>query len=52
MRIGTKRAKYTIRIYDNKTNKTKSFVFDNDIKNVKKLANLIKRLLREYYDEK
>ena len=51
MRIGKKRAKFTIRIYDNRTNKTKSFVFDNEIKNVEKLANLIKKLLRKYYEK-
>lgn len=49
MRIGKKRAKFTIRIYDNKNNKTKSFVFDNKIKDVNRLALIIKTLLEAHY---
>ena len=49
MRIGKKKARYTIRLYDNKNNKTKSFVFDDNLKNVEELANLIKKLLGKHY---
>lgn len=49
MRIGKKRAKFTIRIYDNASNKTRSFVFDNAIKSVEKLAHVIKTLLEQHY---
>lgn len=51
MRIGKKRAKFTIRLYDNSTNKTKSFVFDNKIGDVDHLASVIKTLLRKYYQK-
>ncbi len=49
MRIGKTKARFTIRLYDNKNNKTKSFVFDNGLKSVEELANLIKKLLGEHY---
>lgn len=49
MRIGKKRAKFTIRIYDNKSNKTKSFVFDNKIKNINTIFTVLKTLLENYY---
>ncbi len=50
MRIGRKKARFTIRICDNLSNKTKSFVFDNDLKSVDELFNLIKNLLEKYYN--
>lgn len=51
MRIGTKQAKYTIKVFDNYTKKTKSFVVSDleDIENNIELANLLKKLLTEYY---
>lgn len=49
MRIGKQKAKFTIRIYNNKTNKTKSFVVDVNLK-IEELSNLIKKLLGEHYE--
>lgn len=49
MRIGKRRARFTVRVYDNKSNKTKSFVFDNSIKNVEGLATMIRTLLTAHY---
>ena len=49
MRIGKKRAKFTIRIYDNRNKKTKSIVFDSEINSVEELEKLIIKLLEEYY---
>lgn len=45
MRIGKKRAKFTIRLIDNYTGKTKSFVYDNSIQDLIKFEEYIKNLL-------
>jgi len=53
MRIGKKKAKFTIRIIDNYKKKTKSFIADfDDINTIKEVLELLKKLLREYYDNK
>jgi hypothetical protein len=49
MRIGKQKAKFTILVQNNISKKSKSFVFDNDIKNLDELSELIKILLNNYY---
>ena len=52
MKIGKQkqaRARFTILVRNNKTNKHKSLVFENDINTEKDLLNLIKKLLINYY---
>jgi len=46
MRIGTNRAKFTVRVIENKTKKSKSFVVDNGF-TLKELANKIKTKLMD-----
>ena len=54
MKIGKQkqaRAEFTILIRNNKTNKHKCMVFENDIKTEQELLNLIKKLLIKHYKE-
>ena len=51
MRIGKKRARFTIKVLDNKSGKSKSFVFDNNIKKANDLAELIQELLKQHYQQ-
>ena len=43
--------RFSIIIRDNKTSKTKSIRFDNDVKDVGELLDLIKELLEKHYDK-